>query len=72
MHSDDKASAVQGGSIGYIGINQFEPSFEDAAFAIGSDGDISVPVESAIGWHIIKRLRKDDELPYERAKGRSR
>lgn len=68
VHSDDKASAVQGGSIGYIGINQFEPSFEDAAFAIGSDGDISVPVESAIGWHIIKRLRKDDELPYERAK----
>ncbi|MBK9109262.1 MAG: peptidylprolyl isomerase [Saprospiraceae bacterium] len=68
VNSDDKASAVQGGSIGYIGINQFEPAFEDAAFAITQDGEVAAPIESAIGWHIIKRLRKDDELPYERAK----
>lgn len=66
--SDDKTSAVQGGTIGYIGINQFEPSFEDAAFGLAVDGEIAAPVESVIGWHIIKRLRKDDELPYERAK----
>lgn len=66
--SDDKTSAAQGGSIGYIGINQFEPAFEDAAFKLNKDGDISMPVESSIGWHIIKRIRKDDELPYERAK----
>ncbi len=66
--SDDKTSAVQGGSIGYIGINQFEPAFEEAAFKLDKDGAISKPVESSIGWHIIKRLHKDDELPYERAK----
>lgn len=68
MASDDKNSAEQGGVIGYIGINQFEPAFEDAAFALATDGEVSAPVESAIGWHILKRLRKDDELPYERAK----
>ncbi|MBK6544674.1 MAG: peptidylprolyl isomerase [Saprospiraceae bacterium] len=66
--SDDKTTASQGGNIGYFGINQFEPAFEDAAFKLAKDGDFSLPVESAIGWHIIKRLRKDEELPYERAK----
>ncbi len=66
--SQDKSTAPQGGNIGYFGINQFEPAFEDEAFKLAKDGDISMPVESSIGWHIIKRLRKDEEIPYERAK----
>lgn len=66
--SDDKTTAPQGGNIGYFGINQFESSFEEAAFKMKADGDISLPVESSIGWHIIKRLRKDEEIPYDRAK----
>lgn len=66
--SDDKTTAPQGGNIGYFGINQFEPAFEEAAFKLAKDGDVSIPVESSIGWHIIKRLHKDEEIPYERAK----
>jgi peptidyl-prolyl cis-trans isomerase SurA len=66
--SDDKTTAPQGGNIGYFGINQFETAFEEAAFKLAKDGDVSMPVESSIGWHIIKRLRKDEEIPYERAK----
>lgn len=66
--SDDKTTAPQGGNIGYFGINQFEPAFEEATFKLAKDGDVSKPVESTIGWHIIKRLRKDEEIPYERAK----
>lgn len=66
--SEDKTTAAQGGNIGYFGINQFEPSFEEAAFKINKDGEVSKPIESSIGWHVIKRLRKDDEIPYDRAK----
>jgi peptidyl-prolyl cis-trans isomerase SurA len=56
------------GNVGFFGINQYESSFEDAAFSLEKDGDIAKPVETSIGWHIIKRLRKEEELPYERAK----
>ncbi len=66
--SQDRSTSPQGGNIGYFGINQFESAFEDAAFKLAKDGDVSMPVESSIGWHIIKRLRKDEEIPYERAK----
>ncbi len=68
IHSDDKNTNMHGGNIGFFGINQFESQFEEAAFSLSKDGDISMPVESSIGYHIIKRLRKEEELPYERAK----
>ena len=66
--SEDKTTAMIGGNVGFFGINQYESNFEDAAFSLAKDGDISAPVETSIGWHIIKRLRKEEELPYERAK----
>ncbi|MDQ3142990.1 MAG: peptidylprolyl isomerase [Bacteroidota bacterium] len=66
--SDDKNSSGMGGNIGYFGINQYEAAFEDEAYKLAADGDYSKPVETSIGWHIIKRLRKEEELPYERAK----
>lgn len=51
--SDDKASAVQGGSIGWIGKGQTIKEFEDAAFSM-KEGEISKPVLSTFGYHIIK------------------
>lgn len=68
IYSQDLTTNLIGGNIGFFGINQFEASFEDAAFSIPRDGDITKPIETSIGWHIIKRLRKEEELPYERAK----
>lgn len=65
MYSDDKVSAAKGGYIGFFGINRYQRAFEDAAFALDKDGDISQIVETTIGWHIIKRLSKRTLLPFE-------
>lgn len=56
--SEDEKTAKSGGYIGFFGINRYEASIEDAAFALQADGDISPVVESRVGFHIIKRISK--------------
>jgi peptidyl-prolyl cis-trans isomerase SurA len=63
--SQDEISAPSGGNIGAFGIGQYEGAFEDAAFALAKNGDFSKPVETSIGWHIIKRISKKSDEPYE-------
>ncbi len=68
--SQDKGSASKGGNIGSFGINRYEGAFEDAAFGLKKDGDMTGPVETTIGWHIIKRINKTQVQPYKIARGR--
>lgn len=56
--SEDKLSAAKGGNIGFFGINKYESSFEEAAFALTGDGNFTKPIETTSGYHIIKRISK--------------
>jgi peptidyl-prolyl cis-trans isomerase SurA len=53
--SEDKATAGKGGDIGFFGINRYQKNFEDAVFALQKDGDFTAPVETTVGWHIVRR-----------------
>ncbi|HDR90491.1 MAG TPA: peptidylprolyl isomerase [Bacteroidetes bacterium] len=55
-YSDDQASAARGGELPWFGVGRMTRPFEEAAFALKKNGDISDPVRTEYGWHIIKRL----------------
>lgn len=55
-HSDDRRSAQKGGELNWFGVNSMIPEFENAAFALSKNGDISTPIRTTFGYHIIKRL----------------
>ncbi|MBP6610221.1 MAG: peptidylprolyl isomerase, partial [Paludibacter sp.] len=57
-HSDDKGSSVKNGELPWFGTGRMIPEFESAAFALKNIGDISKPIQSSYGWHIIKMLDK--------------
>jgi peptidyl-prolyl cis-trans isomerase C len=51
--SDDPLAARNGGELGYFEAKAMDPAFATAAFAMTNKGEISAPVQSSFGYHII-------------------
>jgi peptidyl-prolyl cis-trans isomerase C len=68
--SDDPTAKTNGGKLGWFGANKMDPAFSKAAFALKNVGDLSEPVKSSFGWHIIRLdgRRPAREVPFEQAK----
>ncbi|MBO4589959.1 MAG: peptidylprolyl isomerase [Bacteroidaceae bacterium] len=62
--SEDPGTAQQGGELPWIQKGQTIPAFENAAFALKT-GEMSEPVLSAVGYHIIKMNGRKQFEPYE-------
>lgn len=60
IYSDDTGSKNSGGQLPWIGLGTVIPEFERVAFALNEIGEISPPVKSPYGYHII---RLDDRKP---------
>ena len=66
--SEDKKTVNKSGYIGELKIGQYEEAFENAAYALKNDEDISEPIETRIGYHIIKRIKREERPTYGQSK----
>lgn len=62
--SDDKGSARRGGDLSWVQRGYMVKEFEDAIFAM-KPGEISKPILSPFGYHIIKVEAKQNFFPYD-------
>jgi peptidyl-prolyl cis-trans isomerase SurA len=67
-YSEDKGSSVKGGELPQFGSGRMVAAFEKAAFALKEIGDVSEPIETEYGWHIIKLLQRIPVPTFEATK----
>jgi peptidyl-prolyl cis-trans isomerase C len=68
--SDDPTAKTNAGELGWFASNTMDPAFSKAAFALEKPGDLSEPVQSSFGWHIIRldARRPPQDMPWEQAR----
>jgi len=67
-HSDDKGSALKGGSLDWVNPGDLVKPFEEAMSKLAV-GQISDPVQTQFGWHLIQvldRENKDNSAEYRK------
>jgi peptidyl-prolyl cis-trans isomerase SurA len=59
-HSDDKGSALKGGSLDWVSPGDLVKPFEEAMAGLGIN-QVSEPVQTQFGWHIIQVLGRENK-----------
>ncbi len=57
--STDPGSASQGGELGFVVQGTFVPAIDEAVFSLPI-GEISDPIETQFGWHIVEVLEREE------------
>ena len=71
QYSDDKNTGINGGRMRPFTKGDLKaPPFEEASFALAEQGQISEPVQTRFGWHIIRLEDKGKALTFEEEKER--
>lgn len=65
--SQDRRSAVRGGEMPWFAAGRIVKDFSEPAFALKNNGDISQPIKTPYGYHIIKLLDKRPVPSFEEA-----
>lgn len=66
QESADRASAVNGGDLGFFGRGAMVDEFESVVFAL-DEGEISKPFETRFGWHIAQTIEKKGAIARDEA-----
>ncbi len=53
-YSEDQGTKKSGGELPWFGVGSFIPEFEEMAFSLTEPGEISAPVKTPYGYHIIR------------------
>ena len=56
--SNDNSTIQKGGKLPKFGVGRMLSSFENVAFSLKNENELSAPFETTHGWHIIKLLKK--------------
>ncbi len=67
-YSEDESSSTKGGELPMFGTGKMIEEFEDVAFGLKTDQEISAPFKTRYGWHIVKRLEAKAPPTYDEAK----
>lgn len=67
-YSTDTASKTKGGKLDAFGTGQMDAAFEKAAYALKEKGDISKPVKSQFGYHVIQLDKPAKKATFEKDK----
>lgn len=69
-YSDDPSAINNGGKLGFFSKGAMVKEFEDAAFGLKAIGDVTAPVKTAYGYHVIRLVAREPQgvVPFEGVK----